>query len=124
MNIAATIDEIGKPAWIALMVLSFIVYWPLGLAMLAFLLWSGRMGCRHYGGRGPGRWWHEAEGAARVQGVFGASAPRQGQGRVRPVHGRARPAQRRPDRSRGTAAGLSTSSQAGFQGGDPRGTRR
>src|SRR5437764_4591395 len=65
MNIAATIDEIGKPAWIALMVLSSIVYWPLGLAMLAFLLWSGRMGCRHYGGRGAGRWWHEAEGAAR-----------------------------------------------------------
>ena len=50
--------------------LSFIVYWPLGLAMLAFLLWSGRMGCRHYGagaapGRGPGRWWQDAEGAAR-----------------------------------------------------------
>jgi hypothetical protein len=64
MNIAATIDEIGKPAWIALMVLGFIVYWPVGLAMLAFLLWSGRMGCRHHGA-GPGRWWHEAEGAAR-----------------------------------------------------------
>src|SRR5438270_7343141 len=70
MNIAATIDEIGNPAWIALVVLSFIVYWPLGLAMLAFLLWGGRMGCRHYGagaapGRGPGRWWQDAEGAAR-----------------------------------------------------------
>jgi hypothetical protein len=76
MNIAATIDEIGKPAWIALMVLSFIVYWPLGLAMLAFLLWSGRMGCRHYGGRGPGRWWHEAEGAARrwTGGGYGRSS--------------------------------------------------
>ena len=63
MNIAATLDEIGRPAWIALMVLGFIVYWPVGLAMLAFLIWSGRMmGCRHYGG---GRWWHDAEGAAR-----------------------------------------------------------
>src|SRR5260370_32997756 len=49
------------------MVLSFIVYWPVGLAMLAFLLWSGRMGCRHYrgAGPGPGRWWQDAEGAAR-----------------------------------------------------------
>ena len=49
------------------MVLSFIVYWPIGLAMLAFLLWSGRMGCRHHAvaGPGPGRWWHDAEGAAR-----------------------------------------------------------
>ena len=64
-NVTATLDEIGRPAWIALMVLSFIVYWPLGLAMLAFLIWSGRMGCRHHRGAGPGRWWQDAEGAAR-----------------------------------------------------------
>jgi hypothetical protein len=48
MLIAQRLDEIGKPAWIALMVLSFFVFWPLGLAILAFLIWSGRMGC-HYG---------------------------------------------------------------------------
>ena len=35
----------GKPAWIALMILGFIVWWPLGLAILAFIIWSGRMGC-------------------------------------------------------------------------------
>ncbi len=67
-NVVATLDEIGRPAWIALMVLSFIVYWPLGLAMLAFLIWSRRMmGCRHHrgAGPGPGRWWQDAEGAAR-----------------------------------------------------------
>lgn len=38
------LDDLGRPAWLALMVLSFIVFWPLGLAVLAFLLWSGRMG--------------------------------------------------------------------------------
>lgn len=43
------LDDLGKPAWIALMVLSFIVFWPLGLAILAFLLWSGRMGCARTG---------------------------------------------------------------------------
>jgi hypothetical protein len=48
------LDDIGKPAWIALMVVSFIVFWPLGLAILAFLLWSGRMGCGWNGG--AGRW--------------------------------------------------------------------
>ena len=32
MPIAAKLDELGKPAWIALMVLGFIVWWPLGLA--------------------------------------------------------------------------------------------
>jgi Protein of unknown function (DUF2852) len=44
----ARIDDYGRPAWIALMVLGFIVYWPVGLAILAYLIWSGRMGCgRH-----------------------------------------------------------------------------
>ena len=45
------LDDIGKPAWIALMVLGFAVYWPVGLALLAFLLWSGRMGCWSHGRR-------------------------------------------------------------------------
>ena len=61
MNIAATLDEFGRPAWIALTVLGFFTYWPLGLAILAFVIWSGRMGCRHNGGK----WWHHAEGTAR-----------------------------------------------------------
>jgi hypothetical protein len=46
------IDDYGRPAWIALMVVGFILFWPVGLAVLGFLLWSGRMGC---GGRGWGR---------------------------------------------------------------------
>jgi hypothetical protein len=49
MLIAEKLDELGKPAWIALMILSFFVFWPLGLAVLAFTIWSGRMGCGHYG---------------------------------------------------------------------------
>jgi hypothetical protein len=52
MDMVARIDDIGKPAWIGLLVLSFIVFWPAGLALLAFLLWSGRMGCwGHHNGR-------------------------------------------------------------------------
>ena len=48
------LDELGRPAWIGLMVVSFILVWPVGLAILAFLLWSGRMGC---GSRmNKGRW--------------------------------------------------------------------
>ena len=49
MYLAARLDDIGKPAWIALLVASFIIWWPIGLATLAFLLGSGRMGCGHYG---------------------------------------------------------------------------
>ena len=57
MDIAARLNDIPKPAWIALMVLGFIWWWPLGLAILAFLLWSGRMSCwKHHAG---GRWHHE-----------------------------------------------------------------
>ena len=54
MVIAERLDEIGKPAWIALMVLGFVLYWPVGLAILAYLIWSGRMACWKHHRRG--RW--------------------------------------------------------------------
>jgi hypothetical protein len=47
MTFAAKLDDFGKPAWIAVMVLGFIVWWPVGLIILGFILWSGRMGCGH-----------------------------------------------------------------------------
>jgi hypothetical protein len=50
MAIAAKIDDMGKPAWIALMVLGFVFWWPFGLALLAFLIGSGRMGCWKHAG--------------------------------------------------------------------------
>ncbi|MGB7269643.1 MAG: DUF2852 domain-containing protein, partial [Albidovulum sp.] len=37
------LDDRGKGAWIAAMVLGFIVFWPLGLALLAYMIWSKRM---------------------------------------------------------------------------------
>ncbi|MEM6744874.1 MAG: DUF2852 domain-containing protein [Pseudomonadota bacterium] len=40
----ATLDGWGKPGWIGAMVLGFIFAWPLGLALLFFMIWSGRMG--------------------------------------------------------------------------------
>lgn len=39
------LDDLPKPAWIALVVVSFIVFWPIGLALLIYLKWSGRMFC-------------------------------------------------------------------------------
>jgi hypothetical protein len=45
MELVQRIDEYGKPAWITLMVLSFIIFWPIGLAVLFYMIWSGRMGC-------------------------------------------------------------------------------
>jgi hypothetical protein len=39
----AWLDAKGKGAWIAAMVLGFIFFWPLGLALLAYMIWSKRM---------------------------------------------------------------------------------
>jgi hypothetical protein len=52
MSIAARLDDLGKPFWIGSMVLAFIFFWPLGLAILGYLIWSGRMGCWSYGRSG------------------------------------------------------------------------
>ena len=41
------LDQRGKWAWIAAMVLGFIIFWPVGLALLAYMIWSKRMFSRH-----------------------------------------------------------------------------
>ena len=43
-EMVAKLDDMGKPVWVALTVLSLVVFWPIGLAVLAFLLSSGRLG--------------------------------------------------------------------------------
>ena len=48
-DVVARIDDFGRPAWIALMVIGFIVFWPVGLAILAYIIWSGRMSCGRHG---------------------------------------------------------------------------
>jgi hypothetical protein len=77
------LDEWGKPAWIALMVSGFIVFWPVGLAVLAYMIWSGRMGCGWNGdksrwqSRMTGKWSNTqkwgSEGGKRASG-FGSSS--------------------------------------------------
>ncbi|MES2434557.1 MAG: DUF2852 domain-containing protein [Pseudomonadota bacterium] len=39
----AWLDDRGRFAWIAAMVLGFIFIWPVGLAFLAYMIWSKRM---------------------------------------------------------------------------------
>lgn len=43
MTQTALIRPAWTPATIALMVLGFVVFWPLGLAMLAYILWGDRL---------------------------------------------------------------------------------
>ncbi|MEJ6395110.1 DUF2852 domain-containing protein [Gymnodinialimonas sp. 2305UL16-5] len=37
------LDARGSGAWIAAMVLGFVFFWPIGLALLAYMIWSKRM---------------------------------------------------------------------------------
>jgi hypothetical protein len=45
------LDQRGKPAWIAAMILGFIAFWPIGLAVLAYMIWA-----RKFGGGCSGRY--------------------------------------------------------------------
>jgi hypothetical protein len=48
--------RVWHPGWILVMVLGFIFWWPVGLAILAYILWSRSMGC--HGGE---RWEHKMQ---------------------------------------------------------------
>jgi hypothetical protein len=52
------LDDLPKPALIALVVIGFIVFWPVGLALLVYMIWSGRMFCGKHGRYGR---WHSPE---------------------------------------------------------------
>jgi hypothetical protein len=45
MPIVAKLDELGRPAWVLLMILGFVWWWPVGLMILAYIIGSGRV-CR------------------------------------------------------------------------------
>lgn len=82
MNTTALIRPAWTPATIALMVIGFMVFWPLGLAMLAYIIWGDRLdgfkrdvnratdgvftGCRR-GADKAARWGHG--GSARTGNV-------------------------------------------------------
>ena len=67
MTHSALIRPAWTPATIALMVIGFMVFWPLGLAMLAYILWGDRL---HEFKRGVNR---------ATDGVF-SCGPRRGYG--------------------------------------------
>ena len=76
MPIAARIDEFGKLAWIVLMILGFWAWWPLGLAILAFTIGSGRMGC--WGHHGTNRWQDKMDRMRSKVDWWGTAPPSSG----------------------------------------------
>ena len=67
MHLGHMLYGIPKPAFIVMMVLGFIWWWPAGLATLAYLVASGRMGGRCRNG-GVGRWYNTAQPAGENGG--------------------------------------------------------
>ena len=78
MDLVQKLDDLGKPAWIGLMVFSFILFWPAGLALLIFLLGSGRMRCGRHGG--PGSWYRFGKDETQTRNWWPGT--RQGSGNV------------------------------------------
>jgi hypothetical protein len=45
------LDARGRAAWIVAIVLGFVLFWPIGLALLFYAIWSNRMSCNSWGRR-------------------------------------------------------------------------
>jgi len=64
------LDDRGKPAWIIAMVLGFVFFWPIGLALLGYMIWSKRM----FGNKSCARRTNTAFGSHRVHQSSGNMA--------------------------------------------------
>ena len=60
MTLAAKLDDLGNPAWIALTIAGFIIWWPIGLLILGYLIGSGRLA--RWTGCGRRHWQRQAQG--------------------------------------------------------------
>jgi hypothetical protein len=83
--LAAQLDDIGKPAWIGVTVASFILFWPLGLVLLGYLIGSGRMACGRNGS--SDRWQRRMERMQQRMERMQAAAERWGGGGYRAASG-------------------------------------
>ena len=69
----AWLDAKGKWAWIAAMILGFVFFWPVGLALLAYMIWGKHMFARSCGQRRHSHteaqaWGHHGYRAAQMTG--------------------------------------------------------
>jgi hypothetical protein len=78
MILIEKMDEYGRAAWIAALILAFWAFWPLGLASLAFLLLSGRLSaCSPHGAvrwHHAGRWYNSHSSGRMGGGWCGGRA--------------------------------------------------
>ena len=65
MHLVHKIDELGRPAWIVLTIAAFCWFWPVGLGLLGYLGFSGRLAGFRAESRGR---WHNMNGETRGRG--------------------------------------------------------
>ncbi len=71
----AWLDSKGKGAWIAVMVLGFVFFWPVGLAILFYMIWSKRMfnsSCRSKTHSGRKSWSRHSRSVSTGNSAFDA----------------------------------------------------
>jgi len=69
----AWLDARGRWAWLSAMILGFIFAWPVGLALLGYMIWSNRMFTRTID-RAVGTRSHSRADHQRMKGTSGNSA--------------------------------------------------
>jgi hypothetical protein len=78
-EVVETLDDLGRWAWLTVMVVGFVLFWPIGLAVLAYMIWSGRMGCGRFRDasawqqRMAERWERKRQRWGREGGPFGGA---------------------------------------------------
>lgn len=69
MPFSAYLNDIPKPAWIVATVLAFVFFWPLGIALVGYLVGSGRIG-RRWMNQAPGQW-HNTQASPQGASCWG-----------------------------------------------------
>ncbi|MBC7800882.1 MAG: DUF2852 domain-containing protein [Gemmatimonadaceae bacterium] len=66
-------DQVGRPAWVAATLLGFWLFWPIGLGVLGYLAWTGRL--REMREGAPGQWFNLRNEAPKARGSRAAAGP-------------------------------------------------
>lgn len=67
-------DQLPKGGKIVAMVLGFVLFWPIGLSVLAYLIWRGEMGCCNKKDRSGNRFWRRSRSVGDSGGRSGFSS--------------------------------------------------
>jgi hypothetical protein len=89
MSYAARADDVRRqewpgparfvhPGWIAAMILGFVLFWPIGLAILGYVIWSRKMGCYRDGDRWQHKMHRMEAKMERLRARMGGGAPTSG----------------------------------------------